>query len=116
MAEDRKPVQKWRRKAQYDKVREENVIYPHFHCDVCEGLIDSQEVYKQIKVEKKDSYPHIQNFCSKACAAKILGDKEDKPIMSLKQKLKKHFLWIILAIYGAIMGLVILILWLMSLG
>ena len=115
MAEDKKPVQKWRRKAHYDKPRDDNIIYPHYHCDVCEGMIDSQEVYKQIKVEKKDSYPHMQIFCSKECASKVLGD-DDKQSLSLKQKLKKHFIWVIMAIYGGIMGLVILILWLMSLG
>ncbi|NHI93250.1 MAG: hypothetical protein EAX96_12190 [Candidatus Lokiarchaeota archaeon] len=114
MAEDKKIIQKWERKAHYDKMRDDNIIYPHYHCHVCEALIDSQEIYKQIKVDKKDSFPHLQNFCSKDCLGKILGDDE-KPVLSLKQKLKKHFIWIIMALYAGIMGLVILILWLISL-
>ena len=91
MAEDRKPMQKWRRKAQYDKTREENIIYPHFHCDICQKLIDSQEVYKQVLVNRKESYPHIRNFCSKECVEKVLGKEKDKSKKGIKHKLKNIF-------------------------
>ncbi len=116
MVEREGKLQKWQRKTHHEKIKDKVLIYPHYHCSVCENLIDSNEVYEQNMIKKKDSYPHMQNFCTKECYEKILGSKKDKPHVSLKEKIKKHFLWIILGSYGGIMALVILILWLMSLA
>jgi len=117
MAEREGKLQKWQRKTHHEKISDKVLIYPHYHCAVCENSIDSNEVYEKNMVTKKDSYPHMQNFCTKPCYEKIFGGKKkDKPAVPLKDKLKKHFLWIILAAYGGIMALVILVLWLMSMA
>ena len=110
--------QKWQRKAVYDKKRQEHVIYPHFHCAVCDGLIGNDEIFEQDKVKKGDKHPSTNNFCSKACYEIVHKpkDKGGKPHVSMKEKVKKHFLGIMLGAYGGIMALVILVLWLINAG
>ncbi|MHA1798021.1 MAG: hypothetical protein ACTSVY_06185 [Candidatus Helarchaeota archaeon] len=114
MAERKEKLQKWQRKSQYEKMKEEQRIYPHYHCTVCERMIDKDEVYERFIVNKKDSYPHVQNYCSQECYDKVFG-KRNKEKLTLKQKLKKHSLWLIMGIWVAIIGIVILVLWILTL-
>ena len=108
MAEREGKLQKWQRKTHHEKIKDRVLIYPHYHCAVCSSLIDSNEVYEQTMVKKKDAYPHMQNFCKKACYEKLYGKKKGDDYVPFKDKIKKHFYKILFGLFGLIMVIVIL--------
>lgn len=78
MDDQKKPLQKWRRKMRQEQAESANAIFPHYHCLICEKMIEEGEAYQTVfKVTDKGiSY---KNFCSEQCYEKFTGKgKKDR--------------------------------------
>ena len=88
MPTPKKHLQKWRRREKQDAIS--SSIYPHYHCMVCDGMLEKGEAYDKILRKTDRSYTY-KYFCSKECYEKAVGKPKEK------RNLKKWLLYIGLA-------------------
>ncbi|MHA1301700.1 MAG: DUF7576 family protein [Candidatus Helarchaeota archaeon] len=97
MSTPKKHLQKWKRKEKQEREAASVSIYPHFHCLVCDKMIEKGESYKSI-LRKTDRSISYQDFCSKECYEKYVG----KPG-------KKRSRWMIVFYISVIVAIVVII-------
>ncbi|MHA1379839.1 MAG: hypothetical protein ACTSRG_15820 [Candidatus Helarchaeota archaeon] len=98
MAAPKKPYQKWKRREKKEQDAISASIYPHYHCLICDGIIEKGQSYKRI-LRKTDRSISFQDFCSKKCYEEFTGPPG-------KAK-KKSWLWIFYILIAAAVGVVI---------
>ncbi len=69
MSEPKKPLQKWKRKIRQEQA-EAVSIYPHYHCLVCDQMVEKGQTYKIVRKSDNKSISYMA-FCSKKCYEKF---------------------------------------------
>lgn len=65
MASPKKPLQKWKRKMRQEQ-EAAVTIYPHYHCLVCDQMVEKGQTYKIVRKSTNKSISYMA-FCSKKC-------------------------------------------------
>ncbi|NVM03736.1 MAG: DUF2116 family Zn-ribbon domain-containing protein [Candidatus Helarchaeota archaeon] len=89
MPEPKKPLQKWKRKMRQEQEAAVS-IYPHFHCLVCDQMVEKGQTYKTVRKSTNKSISYMA-FCSKNCY------EEYAPKPKKKGRSKKWINYIVLS-------------------
>jgi predicted nucleic acid-binding Zn ribbon protein len=102
MSDTKKRLQKWRRREKQQQLEASAAIYPHYHCLVCDQIIEKGDSYEILK-KSTDKSVYYQHFCSKECYEKYAG----KP--GKKRGLKIWVLYIGIGVALAVIVILIII-------
>lgn len=72
MPEEKKHLQKWKRREKERQAAISASIFPHYHCLICDQMIEQGDSYKRI-LKKTDRTMTYQDFCSKKCYEEFIG-------------------------------------------
>jgi predicted nucleic acid-binding Zn ribbon protein len=76
MSTPKKPLQKWKRKMRQEQA-EAVPIYPHYHCLVCDQMVEKGQTYKTVRRSTNKSVSYMA-FCSKKCYEKYAPKPKKK--------------------------------------
>ena len=88
-------MSKWKKKLTLTQEKEPIYIYPHYHCVVCNKMIEKGKKHEQHNVKQR-GLQFVERYCSKECYDKVHGKKSNQSFW------KKYYLWIIVAVMIAV--------------
>ncbi|MFX1450375.1 MAG: DUF2116 family Zn-ribbon domain-containing protein, partial [Promethearchaeota archaeon] len=68
--------QKWKRRMRQEQEASVS-IYPHYHCLVCDQMIEKGQSYKTVRRSSGKSVSYV-TFCSNECYEKYAGKPKEK--------------------------------------
>lgn len=104
MPTPKKPLQKWKRRIRQEQAEIAAATYPHYHCLVCDSMIEKGEEYKTVQKSTGTTYTYYQ-FCSTKCYDRYTGKTEKK---------KSSKIWIFYLILPIIIIIVVVLLFTLS--
>ena len=77
MSAPKKRLQKWKRREKQEQAATAASIYPHYHCLVCDQMIEKDKSYKTVLRSTDRSFSYM-DFCSKKCYEEYSGKPKKK--------------------------------------